>query len=111
MHLALIFEQILTKGVAELPYLVGDDQEGVAAVVDPRIDIECYLELARKKRVPIIHTSVTTVTYSATGYRASLAASILKNAGFKKVLNLPGSFTAWKNANLPIEEESDKKQE
>lgn len=64
------------------------------------------------KRKNEINPSVPTVTYCATGYRASLAASILKKAGFQNVLNLPGSFTAWKNANLPIEkEEKDKKQE
>jgi hydroxyacylglutathione hydrolase len=53
--MALIFERIQTDGIAELSYLVGDDSEGVAAVFDPRPDVDCYLELAREKRVSITH--------------------------------------------------------
>jgi hypothetical protein len=32
------FKTIQTEGIAELSYLVGDDDEGVAAVFDPRAD-------------------------------------------------------------------------
>ena len=41
--MSLIFERIQTDGIAELSYLVGDDSEGVAAVFDPRPDVDCYL--------------------------------------------------------------------
>lgn len=53
--MALIFERIQTDGIAALSYLVGDDSEGVAAVFDPRADVDCYLELAREKRLAITH--------------------------------------------------------
>ena len=53
--MALIFERIHTEGIAELSYLVGDDSEGIAAVFDPRPDVDCYLELAREKQVAITH--------------------------------------------------------
>jgi hydroxyacylglutathione hydrolase len=53
--MALIFEQIQTPGIAELSYLVGDDSEGVAAVFDPRPDVDCYLQLARGKQLSITH--------------------------------------------------------
>ncbi len=53
--MALIFECIQTEGIAELSYLVGDDSMGVAAVIDPRADVDCYLELARAKQVSITH--------------------------------------------------------
>ena len=53
--MALIFERIHTPGIAELSYLVGDDSEGVAAVFDPRADVDCYLQLAREKQVAITH--------------------------------------------------------
>jgi hydroxyacylglutathione hydrolase len=53
--MALVFERIHTAGIAELSYLVGDDSAGVAAVIDPRADVECYLELARGKGVSITH--------------------------------------------------------
>ncbi len=41
--------------------------------------------------------------YCASGYRASIAASFLQIKGFKNVHSIPGSFKAWKAANLPIE--------
>lgn len=53
--MALIFERIQTDGIAALSYLIGDDTEGVAAVIDPRVDVDCYLDLARKKQVAITH--------------------------------------------------------
>ncbi|WP_312913872.1 MBL fold metallo-hydrolase [Stutzerimonas nitrititolerans] len=46
----------------------------------------------------------TTATYCGSGYRASIAASILKKAGFRDVANVPGSWMAWKAANLPVQE-------
>jgi hydroxyacylglutathione hydrolase len=53
--MSLIFECIQTDGIAELSYLVGDDSEGVAAVFDPRPDVDSYLQLAREKQVSITH--------------------------------------------------------
>jgi len=53
--MALIFECIQTGGIAQLSYLVGDDSAGVAAIIDPRADVDCYLELAREKQVSITH--------------------------------------------------------
>ena len=51
----LIFERIHTEGIAELSYLVGDDGEGVAAIVDPTLDVDKYVDLARRKNVSITH--------------------------------------------------------
>ena len=34
-------------------------------------------------------------TYCASGFRASMAASILAANGFEKVRNVPGSWKAW----------------
>ncbi len=53
--MALIFETVQTEGIAELSYLIGDDEAGVAAVIDPRPDVEIYLELAQKRKVSITH--------------------------------------------------------
>ena len=53
--MALVFACIQTDGIAALSYLVGDDSEGVAAVVDPRPDVDCYIQLAREKQVSITH--------------------------------------------------------
>ena len=59
--MAIIFETIQTEGLAELSYLVGDDSEKVAAVFDPRADVDCYLELAREKGLSITHVFETHV--------------------------------------------------
>jgi hydroxyacylglutathione hydrolase len=53
--MSLIFETIETEGLAEISYLVGDDEEGVAAVFDPRADVDVYVDLAREKNVSITH--------------------------------------------------------
>lgn len=55
----LIFEQFHTPGIAQLSYLIGDDAKGVAAVIDPRPDVDCYLEKAREFRVGITHVFET----------------------------------------------------
>lgn len=44
------------------------------------------------------------VTYCDSGYRASIAASVLKGEGFKDVRNVPGSWQAWIHAGYPVEE-------
>lgn len=36
--------------------------------------------------------------YCGSGYRASIAASVLQQEGFKEVYNVPGSMSAWKAA-------------
>ena len=53
--MSLIFERIQTEGIAELSYLIGDDSDGVAAVIDPTPDVEKYVDLAREKKVSITH--------------------------------------------------------
>lgn len=53
--MTLILEQIHTAGIAQLSYLIGDDEEGTAAVIDPRPDVDIYLELAREKQLSITH--------------------------------------------------------
>lgn len=57
--MSLVFEAIETEGLAEISYLVGDDEEGVAAVFDPRADVDVYLDLAREKNLSITHVFET----------------------------------------------------
>lgn len=56
---SMIFETILTEGVAQLSYLIGDKATGKAAVIDPRRDIDIYVDLARKHKLTITHTLET----------------------------------------------------
>src|SRR5712691_932626 len=53
--MSLVFKTVQTQGIAELSYLVGDDDEGVAAVFDPRPDCDVYIEMAREAGVAITH--------------------------------------------------------
>ena len=53
--MSLVFKTIQTEGIAELSYIVGDDDEGVAAVFDPRADVDVYVEMAREAGVAITH--------------------------------------------------------
>jgi hypothetical protein len=43
----MIFRQITHDDLGCASYLVGDEDAGVAAVVDPKLDVEEYLALAR----------------------------------------------------------------
>jgi hydroxyacylglutathione hydrolase len=74
--MALIFERIQTAGIAELSYLVGDDSAGVAAVFDPRADVDCYLELAREKQVSITHIFETHIHADLVSGARELAARV-----------------------------------
>jgi hydroxyacylglutathione hydrolase len=53
--MSLIFKTIQTEGIAELSYLLGDDDEGVGAIFDPRADVEIYVETAREAGLAITH--------------------------------------------------------
>ena len=54
------------------------------------------------ERVDKLDPSKPVVTYCGTGYRASIASSLLEGAGFT-VKNIPGSMSAWRNAGYPEE--------
>ena len=41
------------------------------------------------------------VVYCASGYRSSLAASILRAGGFTAAANVPGGYQAWISAGFP----------
>ena len=51
----MIFRQIAHEDLGCASYLVGDEDAGVAAVIDPRLDIGEYLRLARYLGVSIEH--------------------------------------------------------
>ena len=53
--MSLVFKTIQTEGIAELSYFVGDDDEGVAAIIDPRADVDVYIDMAREAGVAITH--------------------------------------------------------
>lgn len=59
--MALVFERVLTAGLGDLSYLIGDDSARTAAVIDPRADVDVYVRLAREHQVAITHILQTHV--------------------------------------------------
>ena len=55
----MIFRQITHDDLGCASYLIGDENAGVAAVVDPRFEIDEYLDLARYMGVSIEHVLET----------------------------------------------------
>ena len=51
----MLFRQVTHDDLGCASYLVGDERTGVAAVVDPRFEIDVYLDLARYMGVRIEH--------------------------------------------------------
>ena len=57
--MTMVFQRIETQGIAQLSYLIGDDQSATAAVIDPRPNVDVYLEIAREYGVAITHVFET----------------------------------------------------
>ena len=55
----MIFRQLIHDDLGCASYLIGDEHAGVAAVVDPKIDVDEYLRLARFLGVAIDHVLET----------------------------------------------------
>jgi hydroxyacylglutathione hydrolase len=55
----MLFRQVLHDDLGCASYLVGDEHAGVAAVVDPKLDVDEYLRLARYMGVRIEHVLET----------------------------------------------------
>ena len=49
----MMIHAIKSEGLAHLSYLIGDG--GKAAVIDPRRDCRCYIEMARSQDMEITH--------------------------------------------------------
>lgn len=51
----MILETVRSEGLAHFSYVIGDEEAGVCAVIDPRRDVEIYLDLARRHESRITH--------------------------------------------------------
>ena len=49
-----------------------------------------------------IRRNAPVAVFCRTGYRSSVASSLLLRAGFENVMNVTGGFEAWQKANLPV---------
>ena len=59
MSLSVILKQFYLDCLAHASYLVGDEQTGIAAVVDPQRDIDRYLAYASEHGLRIAHVFLT----------------------------------------------------
>src|SRR5262249_10159388 len=57
--LAMILKQFYLNCLAHASYLVGDEESGIAAVVDPQRDIDQYLSLAQEHGLRLAHVFLT----------------------------------------------------
>jgi glyoxylase-like metal-dependent hydrolase (beta-lactamase superfamily II)/rhodanese-related sulfurtransferase len=55
----MIFKQFYLNCLAHASYLIGDEETGTAAVVDPQRDVERYMEFAAEQKVQIKHVILT----------------------------------------------------
>ncbi len=57
------------------------------------------------REIDTLNPDLPTYVICQSGYRSSLGASILENAGFREVYNVTGGTTAWMEADLPTDAE------
>jgi glyoxylase-like metal-dependent hydrolase (beta-lactamase superfamily II) len=55
----MLFRQVTHDDLGCASYLVGHDGAAIAAIVDPRVEIDVYLDLARYMGVRIEHSLET----------------------------------------------------
>ena len=80
----MLLEKIKTPGLSHLSYLIGAGRK--AAVIDPRRDCECYIEMARAEGLEITHIFETHRNEDLVS-----GASILKDMTGARVLHGPNA--------------------
>lgn len=71
----MILRQVLHDDLGCASYLIGDERVGVAAVVDPRLDVDVYLDLAAYLGVRIVDVFETHVHADHVSGHGRLAAA------------------------------------
>jgi len=54
-----------------------------------------------REHAPVLDPTKPVAVHCKSGYRSSIAASLLQAAGFREVINVVGGFDAWQSAGLP----------
>jgi hydroxyacylglutathione hydrolase len=55
----MFFQHIFDKTLAQASYFIGCQKAGVAAVIDPKRDVDTYIEIARQNNMTITHVLET----------------------------------------------------
>lgn len=110
----LPMDMVLQMSAHELKSQIYDaDTDYGMQVVDVRGDREWregHLPSARHiglprllHHLPALRADRPVVVYCSSGFRGSIAASVLQQHGFRQVYNVPGGITAWRAAGYPVE--------
>lgn len=75
----------------------------------PRGMLEFWVDPDSPYYKPIFTDGKRYVLYCASAWRSALASHALQNMGLPGVCHLEGGFSAWKKAELPIQEKSSEK--
>ena len=51
----MFFQHVYDKSLAQASYFIGCQKAGVAAVIDPKRDIDTYIEIAKQNNMQITH--------------------------------------------------------
>lgn len=51
----MLFQHIYDKSLAQASYLIGCQKAGVAAVIDPKRDVDTYIDFAKQNNMKITH--------------------------------------------------------
>lgn len=107
----LPFTRTIQLSVHELQAWIIDERDDlqVLDVRSPEEWAEGYIPTAQHQYLPYLRDQLEALdplkpvaVYCGSGYRSSMAASILQRHAFSQVYNIPGSMTAWKAANYPV---------
>ena len=104
---------IATLPQVSIPELARARNEGSMDVLDVRADgewSEGHIEgavhvhggMVEERLDEIPRNGRPLAVICGSGYRSTVAASVLKRAGFRDVRNVPGGMRAWKSARLPV---------
>ncbi|MBK9254234.1 MAG: rhodanese-like domain-containing protein [Saprospiraceae bacterium] len=89
----------LMKEKSELIILdVRTPAETARGIIKGAIEID-YYDPTFKEKVSRLDKNQEYLVYCAVGGRSSSALSVMKEAGFTKVYNLKGGYTAWSQVN------------
>lgn len=82
---------------------VRTEKEVREAFIGDSINIPLNHLVERKEELPV---NRPIVVHCASGYRSSIAASLLQREGFENVFDLVGGIAAWKATDLPVVKET-----
>jgi hydroxyacylglutathione hydrolase len=86
----MYFQHIYDKSLSQASYFIGCQKAGVAAVIDPKRDVDTYIEIAKQNKMTITHILETHIHADFLSGSRELAAL----TGAKKYLSAEGG-TGW----------------